>query len=165
VTSFASTLESKAHTPPAARPSRVPPELAKTKESPVIDPAPARASNYGPPPPPANPPPAVPQSAPQQPWSSPYGVPAPSYPVNPAAYPYPPTPGYPPAPPGAYPPYPPQAAPYVPPFVAGGRVLVQWADGNRYPGLVQQVAQGQCLIVFPDGQQRWVEFQYLAVAR
>jgi hypothetical protein len=43
-------------------------------------------------------------------------------------------------------------------------VLVQWADGNRYPGFVQQVAPGYCLIVFPDGQQRWVEPQYLTLA-
>jgi hypothetical protein len=49
--------------------------------------------------------------------------------------------------------------------MAGGRVLVLWADGNRYPGMVHQVAQGQCLVVFPDGQQRWVEFQYLTPVR
>jgi hypothetical protein len=40
-----------------------------------------------------------------------------------------------------------------------------WADGNRYPGVVQQVAAAQCLIAFPDGQQRWVEPQYLTLAR
>jgi hypothetical protein len=39
---------------------------------------------------------------------------------------------------------------------------VQWADGNRYPGTVQQAGNGQCLVVFPDGQQRWVENQYLS---
>jgi hypothetical protein len=39
---------------------------------------------------------------------------------------------------------------------------VQWADGNRYPATVQQAGQGQCLVVFPDGQQRWVENQYLS---
>jgi hypothetical protein len=73
--------------------------------------------------------------------------------------------GYAPSPPG-YAPYAP-AAPYGPAFVAGARVLVQWADGNRYPGIVQQVAPNgaHCLIVFPDGQQRWVELQYLSLVR
>jgi hypothetical protein len=101
----------------------------------------------------------------QQSWSGqPYGSAPPAYPQNPAPYPYAPQPqAYPP--PQAYGPYAPPPAGYAAPFVAGGRVLVLWADGNRYPGVVQQVAPGQCLIVFPDGQQRWVEFQYLTPAR
>jgi hypothetical protein len=42
-------------------------------------------------------------------------------------------------------------------------VLVQWADGNRYPGTVAQAAGHQVLVVFPDGQQRWVDAQYVSV--
>jgi hypothetical protein len=61
---------------------------------------------------------------------------------------------------------PPFGAPQPPPvpmgFAPGSRVLVQWADGNRYPATVQQAANGQCLVVFPDGQQRWVEMRYLS---
>ena len=74
--------------------------------------------------------------------------------------------GYAPVPPG-YGQYAPAAPNYGPAFVAGARVLVQWADGNRYPGIVHQIAPGgaHCLIVFPDGQQRWVELQYLALVR
>ncbi len=62
---------------------------------------------------------------------------------------------------------PPPAAPYASPFAPGTRVLVQWADGNRYPGTVHHVAPGAAhfLILFPDGQQRWVEPQYLTPAR
>jgi len=61
----------------------------------------------------------------------------------------------------ASPPY----APFPTPYLVGTHVLVQWADGNRYPGIVQQIAPGQCLIVFPDGQQRWVDNQFLASGR
>jgi hypothetical protein len=59
---------------------------------------------------------------------------------------------------------PPYASSFPAPFSVGSHVLVQWADGNRYPGIVQQIAPGQCLIVFPDGQQRWVDNRYLASA-
>jgi hypothetical protein len=47
-------------------------------------------------------------------------------------------------------------------FGVGARVLVQWADGNRYPATVQQAATGHCLVVFPNGHQQWVELQYLS---
>jgi hypothetical protein len=56
-------------------------------------------------------------------------------------------------------------APQAPPpaaFGPGARVYVQWADGNRYPATVVQSAGAQCLVSFPDGQQRWVEAQYLS---
>jgi hypothetical protein len=62
------------------------------------------------------------------------------------------------APPPAQPP-----SPQAPPaFGPGARVLVQWADGNRYPATVQQAVNGQCLVVFPNGQQQWVGMQYLS---
>jgi hypothetical protein len=39
---------------------------------------------------------------------------------------------------------------------AGSRVLVTWSDGNRYPGTVVQVGQGQYLVAMSDGRQHWV---------
>ena len=44
----------------------------------------------------------------------------------------------------------------------GTHVLVQWSDGNRYPGAVVQSAQGQHLVAFPDGRQLWVPAEYVA---
>jgi hypothetical protein len=38
----------------------------------------------------------------------------------------------------------------------GMTVLVQWSDGNRYPGHVQQVQNGQVLVAFQNGQTQWV---------
>jgi hypothetical protein len=114
-------------------------------------------AGYAPPPQPAYPPqpapqPAYPQQQPLQATPAPYAQPN---------YGYAPQPGYPGAPP---PPYP--GSPYAPPgaFPVGARVLVQWADGNRYPGVVQQIAPGQSLVGFHDGQQRWVENVYLSSA-
>jgi hypothetical protein len=46
----------------------------------------------------------------------------------------------------------------------GAKVLVEWPDGNRYPATVQQCAPGQCLVLFPDGQQRWVDVRRVAPA-
>lgn len=69
-------------------------------------------------------------------------------------------PGY-----GAQPGYAPGAQPYgAPPaaFGPGARVYVRWADGNRYPATVMQAAGAQCLVAFQDGQQRWVDAQYLS---
>jgi len=61
------------------------------------------------------------------------------------------------APPGAFP----GAFPGAP-FPPGRRVLVQWANGQRYPGVVQQVNGLQCLVRFDaGGDQRWVETRYV----
>lgn len=57
------------------------------------------------------------------------------------------------------------AAPPAPPFggyVPGARVQVTWSNGHRYPATIQQVAGGQVLVVFPDGQQHWVALQYVS---
>ncbi len=35
-------------------------------------------------------------------------------------------------------------------------VRVAWSDGNQYPGNVVQVANGQVLVAFQNGQQQWV---------
>jgi hypothetical protein len=50
-------------------------------------------------------------------------------------------------------------------FGPGARVLVQWADGKRYPGTIKQAAGAQCLVVFDDGQQRWIDVTYLSQGR
>jgi hypothetical protein len=81
-------------------------------------------------------------------------APAPQYGYAPPPNPYGPPPG--PSP------FAPQAGGGPPQLGAGARVLVQWADGNRYPAMVQQVAGAQCLVVFPNGQQQWVDAQYLS---
>ena len=125
----------------------------------------AAASPYAPPPPPVAHPPQ--QTAPMQPqppvppaWgpaAAPYGNPqAPHY-AQPA--PYAPPPMAAPAPP---PPYAFGALGFA--FVPGSRVTVTWSNGGRYPGTVQQVSGTQCLVAFPDGQQHWVEMQYVAPA-
>ena len=44
----------------------------------------------------------------------------------------------------------------------GTRVLVTWSDGNRYSAGVVQVAQGQCLCAFSNGQQHWIAMQWVA---
>lgn len=38
----------------------------------------------------------------------------------------------------------------------GMNVLVTWPDGNKYPGRVVQVANGQVCVGFQNGQQQWV---------
>ena len=107
---------------------------------------------YGTPPPQPGQPPQIPYAA----------QPLPQYPL-PSVPAYGPTP-QPVAPQPAAPP--PAQAPWGQTsgaaFGIGARVLVQWADGNRYPATVMQAAQGQCLVAFPDGRQQWVEVQYLS---
>lgn len=73
----------------------------------------------------------------------------------------PPTPqpwggGFPPAPVP-----PPAQAPYGFGYAPGARVNVTWSNGQRYPATVSQVSGPRCLVVFPDGQQHWVDMQYL----
>ncbi len=46
----------------------------------------------------------------------------------------------------------------------GARVLVQWSDGNRYPGTVTMMQNGQVQVAFPDGRQIWVPQQYVSVS-
>ena len=49
-------------------------------------------------------------------------------------------------------------------FVPGMNVSVMWGNGTRYPGQVQQVQGAQVLVVFQDGQSRWIESQYVTAA-
>jgi hypothetical protein len=53
----------------------------------------------------------------------------------------------------------PQAANHF--FVPGAVVIVHWADGNRYPGTVLQVAPYHVFVVFPNGVQQWVDTRYV----
>jgi len=46
----------------------------------------------------------------------------------------------------------------------GSRVLVAWSDGNRYPGTVAQVGQGQYLVTMGNGQQHWIPEAYVMPA-
>jgi len=52
----------------------------------------------------------------------------------------------------------------VTPIAIGSRVMVQWSDGNRYPGTVSQMQNGQVQVAFPDGRQVWVPQQYVTSA-
>jgi hypothetical protein len=49
-------------------------------------------------------------------------------------------------------------------LIVGRAVLVQGSDGQRYPGTIIQVAQGQSQIVFPNGANQWVDNRYLTPA-
>jgi hypothetical protein len=46
-------------------------------------------------------------------------------------------------------------------YAPGTRVQVTWSNGQRYPATVSQMSGTQCLVVFPDGQQHWVDKMYL----
>ena len=43
----------------------------------------------------------------------------------------------------------------------GSHVMVQWSDGQRYPGTVTMMQGGQVQVAFPDGRQVWVPQQYV----
>jgi hypothetical protein len=49
-------------------------------------------------------------------------------------------------------------------LVPGRAVLVQWSDGNKYPATIMQNAGEQAQVVFPNGQQMWLETRYLTPA-
>ncbi len=49
-------------------------------------------------------------------------------------------------------------------YTPGRRVLVQWSDGNRYPGTVVSASGGQVQVAFPDGRQIWVPAHALTTA-
>jgi hypothetical protein len=50
------------------------------------------------------------------------------------------------------------------PLVIGRQVLVQWADGNRYPGTIMQLSGNQAQVVMQDGRPIWLETKYLSPA-
>ncbi|MDF2697452.1 MAG: hypothetical protein K0S65_5835, partial [Labilithrix sp.] len=46
-------------------------------------------------------------------------------------------------------------------FSVGARVMVQWSDGNRYPGTVTAAQNGQVEVAFPDGRRMWIPQGYV----
>jgi hypothetical protein len=50
-------------------------------------------------------------------------------------------------------------------ITVGSSVLVQWSDGNRYEGQALQEHGEHILVGFPNGQQHWIERQYLTEAK
>lgn len=48
-------------------------------------------------------------------------------------------------------------------MTVGSRVLVQWSDGQRYPGTVTMIANGQVQVAFPNGQQVWVAQHFVTL--
>jgi hypothetical protein len=46
-------------------------------------------------------------------------------------------------------------------FARGTRVLVFWADGNRYPGTVLHVSTHHVFVAFPNGTQHWIDACYV----
>lgn len=57
--------------------------------------------------------------------------------------------------------YPPPAPQATHPFAPGSLVLVHWADGNRYPGTVLQVAPHHVFVAFPNGVKQWIDARYV----
>jgi hypothetical protein len=51
----------------------------------------------------------------------------------------------------------------VAPPTVGTHVMVQWNDGQRYPGTVAQVAPGQYLVTMGNGQQHWVAAAFVTL--
>lgn len=44
----------------------------------------------------------------------------------------------------------------LPPVAVGENCYVLWGDGQKYVGQVKEAGDGQCLIVFPDGNEYWI---------
>jgi hypothetical protein len=53
---------------------------------------------------------------------------------------------------------------HAPGRAPGARVLVQWANGHKYPGVVEQITGPQCFVRFDTGERRWVESRYVLPA-
>jgi hypothetical protein len=50
-------------------------------------------------------------------------------------------------------------------FAPGARVLVQWDNGQRYPGVVERANGPVCLVRFDVGEKRWVESRFVLPAK
>ena len=46
----------------------------------------------------------------------------------------------------------------------GAKVQVEWSDGKRYPGTVKHASAEQCLVLFADGQEQWVDVRRVSPA-
>jgi hypothetical protein len=115
---------------------------------------------------------AVPAPQPPRPAGAPIPTPSPAAAL--AALPIPPAASPAPAPAAqaqgySGPPGPTQYAAPLPqqshPFAQGSLVMVYWADGNRYPGTVLQVAQHHVMVAFPNGVQQWIDARYVQAGR
>jgi hypothetical protein len=42
--------------------------------------------------------------------------------------------------------------------------MVAWSDGHHYPGVVEELAQGQCFVQFPNGRREWVPLAHVSRA-
>ena len=60
--------------------------------------------------------------------------------------------------------YPPPIGGRPTPLAPGLTVSVTWATGQRYRGTIVQLMGTRVLVVFPDGQQHWVEMSYITPA-
>lgn len=49
-------------------------------------------------------------------------------------------------------------------LMPGRAVMVQWSDGNQYPATLMQNNGAQSQIVFPNGENMWVETRFLTPA-
>jgi hypothetical protein len=49
-------------------------------------------------------------------------------------------------------------------LMPGRAVMVQWSDGNQYPATLMQNNGAQCQVVFPNGENMWVETRFLTPA-
>jgi hypothetical protein len=48
--------------------------------------------------------------------------------------------------------------------LVGAQVMVAWSDGHHYPGVVEELAQGQCFVQFPNGRREWVPLAHVSRA-
>jgi hypothetical protein len=135
----------KADTRPPTAPLVQIGSVAPARPNPVSPMASSMMSN------PSDRPSAIPGRASGTPWNVP---PAPQQPQQPA----PPPQQQPVAPPPAA-----VAGRPMAPMAPGTMVLVYWSNGNRYPGTVLRAAGTQVLVAFPNGQQHWVDMQYVSI--
>lgn len=49
-------------------------------------------------------------------------------------------------------------------LIPGRKVMVQWSDGNQYPATILQNTGAQAQVTFDNGQQMWVDPQFLTPA-
>jgi len=64
---------------------------------------------------------------------------------------------------GGAPPPPPPPAPSAA-LTMGSGCMVQWSDGNQYPGTVKQLSGAHALVAFPNGREEWIEQKLVSPA-
>jgi len=53
---------------------------------------------------------------------------------------------------------------HVSAMAPGQGCLVQWNDGNRYPGHVREAKEGKLLVAFPNGREEWIPAEHVSPA-